>query len=149
MAALDVKDLARRYNEALDTNGHLAVVAELFAPLYHGDALRATALPRPAAEQLISQFRTAFPNLRVTTEEPIAEGTRVATAWTMAGTQQGPFLGLPPTGKPVTISGVTVLRLDDRGQILDQETRWDALGLLRQLGTLAVQAPEAARSSGV
>lgn len=136
--AEETKALARQHNEALDSNGHLAVIVELFAPLYRDprDPAGAASAPREVADHLLTQFRAAFPDLRVTTEELIAEENRVATAWTVRGTHQREFCGIPPTGKPVTISGLTLLRLDG-ARVVEQQTRWDTLGVLRQLGALA------------
>ncbi len=52
----------------------------------------------------MAMFFAAFPDLRWTFEEQIAEGNKVASRSTWQGTHQGPFLGIPPTGKEVTVA---------------------------------------------
>ena len=68
-------------------------------------------------------------------EEPIAEGDRVVGAWTMRGTHQGDMMGLPPTGKKVAWSGITIYRIRGR-KVIDERGEEDGLGLLRQLGAI-------------
>lgn len=66
----------------------------------------------------IARFRESFPDLRVTVEEMIAEGDKVAYRWTMRGTHQGVYEGIAPTGKAITLTGITILRFAD-GKIVE------------------------------
>jgi predicted ester cyclase len=79
----------------------------------------------------------AFPDMRIAIEDLIAEGDRVAKVWSLEATHTGEFLGIAPTGRRVTWSGITVYRLAGDKVI---ECRWqtDALGLLQQLGAIPV-----------
>ncbi|HEY3107836.1 MAG TPA: ester cyclase, partial [Chloroflexota bacterium] len=77
--------------------------------------------------------RSIFPDLRVTLEDVVAEGDRVVTRFTARGTQQGTFLGVPPTGKAVTVSAVHVDRVSD-GLIAERWEVVDLLTALRQIG---------------
>ena len=63
----------------------------------------------------------------------MAEGDLVATRFTAAGMQTGPFQGIPPTGRRVTYSGIDINRIAD-GRIVEAWVSYDALGLLEQLG---------------
>jgi predicted ester cyclase len=63
----------------------------------------------------------------------VAEGDLVATRFTAAGMQTGPFQGIPPTGRRVTYSGIDINRIAD-GRIVEAWVSYDALGLLEQLG---------------
>ena len=83
-------------------------------------------------------FRTAFPDYKHTIHDLIAEGDKVVARWTFHGTHEGDFQGLPPTGKKVTIPGVSVFRLVD-GKIMDDWTVSDTYSLMQQLG--AIPAP--------
>jgi steroid delta-isomerase-like uncharacterized protein len=83
----------------------------------------------------------AFPNLRLTFEDAIAEGDKVAARWTMTGTQKGELMGMPATGKQVTQSGMTFYRLSN-AKIAELWFLADNLGLMQQLGV--VPAPGAA-----
>ena len=63
----------------------------------------------------------------------MAEGDRVVVRWTTAGTQRGELLGVPPTGKRVTLTGISILRVAGE-QLAEEWTTWDALAVLREIG---------------
>jgi steroid delta-isomerase-like uncharacterized protein len=86
-------------------------------------------------------LRGAFPDLRFTVEDQIAEGDKVVTRWTCGGTHQGPFAGLQPTGRKGSIAGTSTHRLAG-GKVVECWTNMDDLGLLQQLG--AIPTPQAA-----
>jgi predicted ester cyclase len=71
----------------------------------------------------------------------IAEGDLVAMTWTATGTHQGELMGIAPTGRSVTITGIGVDRISG-GQIVESWGNYDALGMLAQLG--AIPAPASA-----
>ena len=88
---------------------------------------------------------TAFPDYQFTIEEQLAEADRVATVWTGTGTHQGdwasPIGPVPATGKAVTWTGTTTLRIVE-GKIAQViGSNWDHLGILQQLGALPAVAP--------
>jgi steroid delta-isomerase-like uncharacterized protein len=84
----------------------------------------------------IATNRKAFPDMAITIEDQIAEGDRLATRWTSTMTHSGALGGLPPTGNPVTISGITVERFED-GKVVEAWRSMDTLGLLRQIGAIS------------
>lgn len=61
----------------------------------------------------IRETRAGLPDVTVNLSDVIVEGDRVAYRWTMRGTHRGEYQGIPPTGRPVNYSGITLLRLDD------------------------------------
>jgi len=75
----------------------------------------------------------AFPDLRVTLEDVIPAGDKVVVRWTDRGTHQGEFLGVAPTGRRVTTTGITIFRFAG-GKVVEQWTNWDTLSLMSQLG---------------
>ncbi|MGW7265911.1 ester cyclase [Streptomyces sp. NPDC054842] len=77
----------------------------------------------------------AFPDIRVTIEETIAEGDKVVSRNTVTGTHQGEYRGLAPTGRAVTYSEIFVFRFAD-GRIAEIRGVVDVLTQLRQLGAL-------------
>ncbi len=81
----------------------------------------------------------AFPDFHVVMHDEIAEGDKVAKTWSISGTHQGVFEGIPPTGKHVTMSGITVYRIAD-GKIAELTWSYNLLGLLQQLGAIPVPA---------
>jgi predicted ester cyclase len=84
-------------------------------------------------KQAVTLFRSAFPDLAYIVEDMIAEGDLVMARFSASGTHRGPFLGLAPTGRPVTYGGIDINRVKG-GRIVESWVQYDALGLLRQLG---------------
>jgi predicted ester cyclase len=125
--------VSRYFQEFHDGREH-AILEEIMTP----DLLEGT---RQVTEMLL----TAFPDYRLTIEEQIAEGDKVATVWNGSGTHQGewesPAGTIAPTGRQVMWTGTTTLRLSE-GQISDViASSWDHLGILQQLGAVEVTEP--------
>lgn len=93
-------------------------------------------------KQLFGMFLTAFPDLHVTVEDMIAEGDKMVSRITISGTQQGAFMGIPPTSKQFSITSIEISRIAG-GKIVEHWAEIDALGLMQQLGV--VPAPGEAR----
>jgi steroid delta-isomerase-like uncharacterized protein len=77
----------------------------------------------------------AFPDLDRKVDDLVAEGDRVVARWSATGTQTGPFMGMPPSGKVATNSGITIFRISG-GRIVEEWSESDMLGLLQQVGAL-------------
>ncbi len=120
--------------------GNLEVVDELIAGDYVGhDPANPEPLRGPeGVKAFISTYRTAFPDARITVEQQLAEGELVATRWTGRGTHRQELMGIEPTGKQVTVSGLTISRLAD-GKIVEEWSNWDTFGMLQQLGAVPEQ----------
>jgi steroid delta-isomerase-like uncharacterized protein len=99
---------------------------------------------REALRESIEKYVGAFPGGTITIEEQITDGDRVATRWTARGTHMGEIAGIGPTGKEVTVSGVTIARLEG-GIVAEEWATWDSLGLLIQLGAIPVSAQSEVR----
>lgn len=84
-------------------------------------------------------YRTAFPDTCFTIEEMIAEGDTVVTRWTARGTHKGDLMGVLPTHKRVTVTGITINRIT-RGKIAESWDNWDTHGLMQQLGAVPALA---------
>jgi predicted ester cyclase len=130
------KALVRRFVEEVQSQGRLEVLDELVAPTFVNHTAPPGVPPdREGIKQLTALFRTAFPDGRMIVEDMIAEGDRVTTRKTFRGTHQGAFMGLPPTGKPVEIGLIDIVRVVD-GHVVEHWNAVDNLGLLQQLGML-------------
>ena len=81
------------------------------------------------------EWQAAFPDIHFAIEEMVAEGDTVVTRWTVTGTQQGPFLGIPATGRRIEVSGMSLDHLKD-GVLVSGFDGWDNLGLRQQLGII-------------
>ena len=95
------------------------------------------------AKQQIRVLRKAFPDIVFKVEEQIAEGYRVVTRISARATHAGEFQGVPPTGKQVNISGVSIWTVGE-GQLIQEQVIVDRLAMLEQLGLLAAPGQGAA-----
>jgi steroid delta-isomerase-like uncharacterized protein len=127
---------AQRFFDEVWNEGRLEVVDELFAPEYvgHPSGPEQTVRGPEGVKAYVASLRAGVPDLTVTIEDQVADGAKVATRWTAHGTHSGELLGIQPTGLPATVTGITVQRIGDAGQIVEGWTNWDMLGMLQQLG---------------
>ncbi|MFN8458028.1 MAG: ester cyclase [Anaerolineae bacterium] len=131
------KAIVRRNFEEAWNKMNLAVVDELVAPDYIGHF---ASHPQPvsgieACKQFMSGYFVAFPDAHFDIEDMVAEGDKVVARWTVRGTHQGNLAGIPPTGKPITVPGMWILRLAN-GKIAEQWGINDTLGLMQQIGVI-------------
>ncbi|MDQ4077252.1 MAG: ester cyclase [Chloroflexota bacterium] len=134
MSTEENKSVVRRYFEEVNNQRKLAVIDEIIAP--------DLAEPTRGA---VGRVAAAFPDYHISITDQIAEGDKVATVWTLTGTHQGewmsPMGAIAPTGKQVTYTATTTLRIAD-GKIAEViGTNHDHLGLLQQMGALPATAP--------
>ena len=87
------------------------------------------------AKHTVTMYLTAFPDLHFTVEDLIAEGDKVVARLTTRGTQQGAFMGIPPTGKQVTVTAIDINRIVG-GKSVEHWLNMDTQGLLQQLGVI-------------
>jgi predicted ester cyclase len=128
----------RLFDEVLNT-GNFAPLDELFAAHYVNYLPGAPVpLDRQGWEQNHTRLRTALPDVQFTIEQLLAEGDMVVTRFTARGTHQGAFLGIPPTGRPVTIVCQVFGRFAN-GQIVEDRPVFDRLDLLQQLGVVPAE----------
>jgi predicted ester cyclase len=136
------KQSARRMLEIVNT-GDLGLLDELLAPDYVEHAPPPGVSPdREGFKALIPVLRAAFPDLRYTIEDELAEGDRVAQRVIGRGTMQGEFMGMQPTGKTAEWQEMHLLRFDGQGKLAEHWQTSDELGMMMQLG-LDLQAPPA------
>ena len=126
MSELNKKVVHRLFEEVWN-KGNLPLADELFAPTYeHHDASTPDVGRGPESEKKrVTLYRTAFPDLRLTIEDIIADGETVMARWSCQGTHTGDLSGIAPTGKQFTISGVSIVRFANG----KDSGRLDQLGL--------------------
>ena len=109
------KATARRAIEEGWNQGHVAVFDELNAPnFFNHDPGAPGVRTNEEYKRWVTESLSAFPNLHITIEDLIAEGDQVAMRWTFRGTNTGDLvtpMPLPATGKQVTVTGITIVRL--------------------------------------
>jgi steroid delta-isomerase-like uncharacterized protein len=133
------KKVVRRLFEEVWNKGNLQATDELFAPTYtHHDSSTPDFGRGPESEKKrATLYRTALPDVRLTIDDIISEGETVTARWSCRGTHKGDLNGIAPTGKQVTISGISIARFAN-GKMAEGWVNWDALSLMQQLGV----APE-------
>jgi steroid delta-isomerase-like uncharacterized protein len=147
MSALDDnKALVRRLVEAGNTGPHgtwrEAFDALLTTTFVLHDPFAPPGLPtgpQGMKDYVYDPWFAAFPDAQVTIEDQIAEGDKVVARFTMRGTHRGAFMGLAPTGKHVTLTGIGIFRVEE-GKIAEFWENVDVLGLLQQLGAIPQMA---------
>jgi steroid delta-isomerase-like uncharacterized protein len=136
MSAQENKALVRRYFEEVWNGGNPERADAFLSPDYtfHPPGPPG-ALDVAAWKEFFRSFVDAFPDMRFTIEDMVAEEDRVAVRLTFRGTHTGPFQGIPPTDRSVTVGGISIERISE-GRIVEGWTHNDALGMLRQMGAL-------------
>ncbi len=139
---MSVADLKARTQQIFDTfNTH---DANATASFFADDAeLRDVAVARPAIgpdaiAALYDRHFAAIPDAHVRVDRLVAEGDTVVVEWTSSGTHRGTLLGIPATGKRVSVKGVSIIKYRSGMAIADTRV-WDLAGMLRQIGLLSRQ----------
>jgi steroid delta-isomerase-like uncharacterized protein len=130
------KMLARRIFEEGFSKGDLSVAEQILAPNHvsHDPNNPPTYQQGPRGMQdIIKIYRTAFPDLKMTIDDQIMDGDRVVTRWTARGTHKGQLMEIAPTNKNVTVTGMTVDKIQN-GKIVESWVQWDMAGMLQQVG---------------
>jgi steroid delta-isomerase-like uncharacterized protein len=90
---------------------------------------------REGLKEVLGMMRAAFPDIHWAVEEMVAEGDKVVTRFTWTGTHRGSFMGIPATGKSLSVKGVVIDQLEG-GKMSNSRILMDNLGMLQQLGVL-------------
>jgi predicted ester cyclase len=131
------KAIIRRWLEEGWTNGNLAVADELIDPgfVVHGAGGQAVPTGPEGAKQLVSAWRTGFPDGRMNIDDLFAEDDKVVIRMTWVGTHTGDFYGRAATGRPVSVTSIGIDRVAN-GKIVEGWGEVDMLGLYEQIGVI-------------
>ena len=129
------KALVRRLFEESD-NRRGELPTDLFAPdyVYHFPA-SPEPLPHQGHVQMACMFYAAFPDLHHSIEDQITEGDKVVTRITIRGTHQQELMGIPPTGRQISVTAISIDRIAG-GKIVEEWVNSDVLSMLQQLGAV-------------
>jgi steroid delta-isomerase-like uncharacterized protein len=131
------KALVRRAVEELWNKGDLSVVPEVYAPDFvshqHSHPTMQDVRGVAALVAFLREFREAFPDFHDTIDDQVAEGDKVVTRVTSAGTHRGPLMGLQPTNKRASWMAINIDRIEG-GKIVEEWVCWDLFGMMQQLG---------------
>jgi predicted ester cyclase len=130
------KTSARRFYDEVFNKKNRAAIDEFIDPNQVDHAAPpGTPGGLAGAKQTISMYLTAFPDLHFTVEDMIVEGDKLVARLTVRGTQQGAFMGIPPTGKHVTVTAIDISRMAG-GKSVEHWIEMDTLGMMQQLGVI-------------
>jgi steroid delta-isomerase-like uncharacterized protein len=135
MSTEEHKELVRRFEEKVWNERNPSRVDEFFAASHVFRAAGSPPLDFEGHRQMIAHFQGAFPDGRNTSDELLADGDKVVQRWTYRGTHHGAFQGIPPTGREVMLTGISIWRVED-GKIVESWHELDTLGLMQQLGVI-------------
>ena len=127
------KTIVRHFFELGPSSGDMNAANALLSPNF------ALHTPFPSAPgiqgiyDVVKTCRAAFEHLNVTVEDMVAEGNKVTARFTAHGVHNGSFMGLPPTGKPIIMTGIEIFRIEN-SKIAELWGEANLLGLMQQLG---------------
>ena len=129
------KAIVRRYYEEVHNQGKLDVLKEIAVEDYvEHNPFPGQGQGLSGFQQRVEMLQSAF-TMNFTIEDMIAEGDKVVVRWTNHNVHQGPFMGIPATGKSVIVSGIDIHLLRN-GKLAEHWDVVDMLSLLQQLGVL-------------
>ena len=135
MSLEDNKAIVRRFVEEVQGQHNLAALDELFSPEFVDHSGMVNPPTLEGAHQFFAMMFTAFPDMRMTIRQQIAESDRVLTHKTFRGTHQGPFMGIPASGNKVSFDIMDIFTIKD-GKITEHWTVGDMLSLMQQIGAV-------------
>jgi steroid delta-isomerase-like uncharacterized protein len=126
-----------KFAEAVNT-GNYDLFHEVVAPdcVDHDPAPGQVAGPK-GYRALFTEMRSAFPDMKTEPVELVADEDAIAFAYTFTGTHQGPFLGVPATGRKVKVRGMQISKFSN-GKMVERWGSSDQLGILQQIGAAAI-----------
>jgi steroid delta-isomerase-like uncharacterized protein len=130
------KTLARRWFEDLFSRGDLAAANEILSAEFVDHLTHEDERGPEELKHYVSIYRSAFPDIQDTVEDIVAEGDKVVVRWKSSGTHQGEFMGVAPTGRHVTFTGMRLFRIADN-KIVESWVNIDERGLREQLGAVS------------
>jgi len=140
MGAAENKAVLASFVEEVINEGQLERADDLVAvDFVELDPLPGQQQGREGLKQVISAFRTAFPDIRWVIEEMVAEGDKVFSRFTWHGTHRGEFFGVPATGRQISVKGMVVDRVV-AGKTAESRLLMDGLRMMSQLGVIPAQA---------
>jgi len=143
-------EIIRDWFELVWNEGRLDLVEHYLSPdtVMHGlDESGAHAVGPDNFRRFHARLKTAMPDLRFTMQEIVENGGIAAGRWTATATHTGEGLGVPASGKPIAVSGMTFARFKD-GKVVEAWNEWDRLTLALAIGQLAPTAAAQLPASG-
>jgi steroid delta-isomerase-like uncharacterized protein len=140
------KKIARKFMEEVWSEGKLGALDQIVSTdcRLHDPVFPSLTSGRDNLKTHIQMCRNAFPDLRFTVDDEIAERNEVVLHWTARGTHKAPFLGMAPTERKATVSGTSIYRFQG-DKIAETWSDWNVMTLMEQLGLSVKSKAEALR----
>jgi steroid delta-isomerase-like uncharacterized protein len=137
MSTEDNKDIVRCFYEGFNEYFRTGNLDPLLDTLHPDATFDVPGIPPTldSMKQVLPAFHTAFPDLHLTAGEMIADEDKVAYRITWTGTHLGEFMGIPATGKRVTVTETHIDQIAN-GKIVRHDGDWDQMGMMQQLGVI-------------
>jgi len=130
-----------RFVDEVQSGGNIDLVDEICSPEFvNHSAPPGIPADREGIKIVAAMFRRAFPDSYFTVEDTVAEGDKVATRKTFHGTHEGEFMGIPPSGRSVSMGLIDIVRILD-GRFAEHWSMGDTLDMMRQLGAIPSGEP--------
>ena len=134
VSAEDNKALVRRFVDEVQSAGNIDLIDEICSPEFvNHSAPPGIPADREGIKILTANVRQAFPDSYFTVEDMMVEGDKVATRKTFHGTHEGEFVGIPPSGRSVSMGLIDIVRVSE-GRVVEHWSEGDSLGMMQQLG---------------
>lgn len=132
-----MKEYTSRFMEEVFNQHNLETAEELLADdLIDHDPFPGQPDDKKGAIEGFRMFFQAFPDMKATVHDLIAEGDRIAIHTTTSGTHEGEFMGIPATGKRVEMGGIDIVRINEDLKATEHWGIFDAMGIMQQLGVI-------------
>ena len=135
MSIEENKNIVRRYQEIYNSNELDRLTEVVSEDLLTPNIMPGIPYGVEGAKTAHRIMLAGFPDYETIIEDMVAEGDKVAARITMTGTHTGEFMGIPPTGKEVSFTGIYIARIAN-GKIVEHWGEEDGVSLLQQLGVL-------------
>jgi steroid delta-isomerase-like uncharacterized protein len=129
------KTAMKQFFQRVYNDGDIAFLDELTAPNFVSHDRGNPTHDRDGVKLIVGAIKGAFPDVRFTADDVLAEGDRVAARFTMKGTQKGEFMGIPATNKAIVVTGIDIVRFEN-GKAVEHWHEWSGMELLQQLGVM-------------
>jgi steroid delta-isomerase-like uncharacterized protein len=133
------KVIVRRFIDEIFVKGRTDAVDELLTDDFTPHTWGSTGAGKEDLKRAIERVGAGLSDTRMSIEDVIAEGDRVAVRLTSHAVQSGEFMGLSPSGKPYTIGEIHIFRIAG-GRVAEHWHQADLLGMMRQLGAMPGKA---------
>ena len=131
------KALARQLVGEVLNRGNMSRADEIIAPNFVEHEELPPEIPpgREAPKMMFTMLRSAFPDFKATIKQLLADGDKVVLHMTWTGTQKGEFMGIPPTGRSISIDVIDIMRIAE-GQFVEHWGVMDQMAMMQQLGVM-------------